>query len=76
MDLVERVGTSRVLPDPKQRRALRRALGIGQREMATELGVSVQTISAWENGKAAPTGARRERYAALLARMKHEAGGG
>jgi len=73
--MVERVGTSRVLPEPEQRRALRLALGIEQREIAEDLGVSVQTVSAWENGKARPTGVRRERYAALLSRMQ-EIGGG
>lgn len=70
MDLIGRVGTSRVLPDPEQRRALRHQLGLEQREVAAELGVSVQTLSAWENGRSRPTGERRERYAALLARMQ------
>ncbi|MGH3795160.1 MAG: helix-turn-helix transcriptional regulator [Pseudonocardiaceae bacterium] len=70
MDLVERVGRSRVLPVPAERRRLRVELGIQQRELAQELAVSVQTIWSWERGRSQPTGLNRERYAAALSQMQ------
>lgn len=69
MDLVGRVGRSRVLPPPEQRRELRRTLGIEQQELAAELGVSVQTVWAWETGRSIPAGENRQRYADALASM-------
>jgi len=69
MDLVSRVGLSRVLPAPVERRGRRLALGIGQRELAAELGVTVQTLWAWETGRTTPAGANRHRYAHVLASM-------
>ena len=69
-DLVERVGRSRVLPSAGERRRLRTALGIQQREVAEEVGVSVQSVWAWEQGRSEPTGRNRERYATLLTQMQ------
>ncbi|MCA1600096.1 MAG: helix-turn-helix domain-containing protein [Acidobacteria bacterium] len=67
---MERIGRSRVLPAPAERRRLRVTLGIQQQELAKELLVSVQTIWAWEQGRSEPTGVNRERYAAVLTQMQ------
>lgn len=59
-----------MLPPPAERRRLRTALGIQQRELAEEVGVSVQTVWAWEQGRSEPNGSNRERYVSLLTQMK------
>jgi DNA-binding transcriptional regulator YiaG len=43
--------------DAGQVRALRRHLGLNQRELAEELGTRQQTISEWETGQYRPRGA-------------------
>ncbi len=42
--------------DAERIRALRRRLGLSQREMAEELGTRQQTISEWETGQYEPRG--------------------
>ena len=43
--------------DSEQVRALRRHLGLTQRELASQLGTRQQTISEWEKGMYQPRGA-------------------
>ena len=59
--------------DPRSRdweaegvRALRRHLGLSQRQMAAELGTRQQTVSEWETGQYRPRGAS-ERLLTLVA---------
>ncbi len=51
-------------------RALRRHLGVSQRELADELGTRQQTISEWETGQYRPRGAS----ARLLSLVAERAG--
>lgn len=50
-------GARRPLWEPERVRALRRHLGLTQRELAEELGTRQQTISEWETGLYRPRGA-------------------
>jgi DNA-binding transcriptional regulator YiaG len=54
------------LPCPETRAALRRAFGITQIALAKALGVSRQTVRAWEKGEKEPAGDNRQRYSELL----------
>jgi DNA-binding XRE family transcriptional regulator len=55
------------LPRPKECVRLRKAFGITQDVLAKSLGVSRQTIIAWEYGRKEPMGEKRNNYAAILA---------
>jgi len=67
-ELLDRARDRR-LPPPSMRRRLRRAAGLAQRELAAVIGVTRLTLARWELGRFQPRGARRERYAAALARL-------
>lgn len=64
------VGEERVEWSAEAVRALRRRLGMTQREMADELGARQQTISEWETGVYRPRGVS----ARTLLRMAESAG--
>ncbi|MFF9621926.1 helix-turn-helix domain-containing protein [Streptomyces griseosporeus] len=65
------------LPPPKERRRLRETASLTQAQLAARLGVSRQTVRAWESGRTAPRGAKGEAYLRLLAEFAgHPAGGG
>ncbi|MHA6631876.1 helix-turn-helix domain-containing protein [Pseudonocardia sichuanensis] len=72
--IFERIAAAAALPEPADRARLRRALGIRQREVALAIGVSPQSVWAWETGRSEPTGAHRKRYAELLAAMRQRLG--
>jgi DNA-binding transcriptional regulator YiaG len=50
-------GRTRGLWTAQRVKALRRSLGLTQRDFARELGVRQQTVSEWETGSYAPRGA-------------------
>ncbi|WP_307783448.1 helix-turn-helix transcriptional regulator, partial [Streptomyces sp. MBT53] len=54
------------LPPPKERRRLREAASLTQAQLATRVGVSRETVRAWETGRTSPRGRKREAYAKLL----------
>jgi hypothetical protein len=54
------------LPEPAERRELRRAARLSQVQVAEAVGVSRETVSAWETGRWEPTGEGRARYRRLL----------
>ncbi|MET9734733.1 sigma factor-like helix-turn-helix DNA-binding protein [Streptomyces sp. NPDC006458] len=54
------------LPPPKERRRLREAGSLTQGQLAARLGVSRETMRAWESGRTTPRGRRGEAYARLL----------
>ncbi|MEY9993672.1 DNA-directed RNA polymerase specialized sigma24 family protein/transcriptional regulator with XRE-family HTH domain [Streptomyces sp. V4I8] len=54
------------LPPPKERRRLREACSLTQVQVAARMGVSCETVRAWESGRSNPRGGRREAYARLL----------
>lgn len=68
--IFDRIATSGALPKPADRVQLRRVLGIQQREIAQAVGVSVQSVWAWETGRSEPTGEHRVRYIELLTAMR------
>lgn len=61
-----RVLLQRDLPDLDQRRALRKAAGLAQDDIAEACGVTRQAVSHWENGTRTPKGECLEKYAAAL----------
>ncbi|WP_343244506.1 helix-turn-helix transcriptional regulator, partial [Streptomyces sp. SID11385] len=57
------------LPPAPDRRLLREHAGLTRAQAAARLGVSPQTLRAWERGRARPHGRRLEAYAGLLAEL-------
>ncbi|MFD9434939.1 helix-turn-helix domain-containing protein [Streptomyces sp. NPDC060002] len=57
------------LPPPPQRRHLREAASLTQDQVAERMGVTRETVHAWESGRTTPRGRRREAYAKLLASL-------
>ncbi|MCX5228168.1 helix-turn-helix domain-containing protein [Streptomyces sp. NBC_00233] len=58
--------SSVTLPPPKERRRLREALALSEEQVAEAMGVTKATVRAWETGRSAPRGRKREAYAKLL----------
>ncbi|MCB8904166.1 MULTISPECIES: helix-turn-helix domain-containing protein [unclassified Streptomyces] len=58
--------SSVTLPPPKERRRLREALALSEEQVAEAMGVTKATVKAWETGRSAPRGRKREAYAKLL----------
>ncbi|MBD0839215.1 MULTISPECIES: helix-turn-helix domain-containing protein [unclassified Streptomyces] len=54
------------LPPPKERRRLREAQSLTQAQLAARIGVTRETVRAWETGRTTPRGRKREAYARLL----------
>ncbi|MEU3187062.1 sigma factor-like helix-turn-helix DNA-binding protein [Streptomyces sp. NPDC006923] len=55
------------LPSPEERRGLREAKSMSEKQVATAVGVARSTIRSWEAGRTAPRGRKGEAYAKLLA---------
>jgi DNA-binding transcriptional regulator YiaG len=49
-ELLERVRSRRTLPSAGERRRIREAAGVSQRELARALGVSWTAVHRWEGG--------------------------
>ncbi|WP_030635759.1 helix-turn-helix domain-containing protein [[Kitasatospora] papulosa] len=54
------------LPSPKERRRLREARELSERQVAAAVGVTAATVRAWETGRASPRGRRRAAYSRLI----------
>ncbi|MEV0689921.1 helix-turn-helix domain-containing protein [Streptomyces sp. NPDC050388] len=54
------------LPSPEERRRLRESRSLTQAQLAKRIGVSRETVRAWESGRSTPRGRKREMYAELL----------
>jgi DNA-binding transcriptional regulator YiaG len=54
------------LPDPAERKRLREAFQVTQKDLAAVIGVSRKTVVNWESGQWNPTGENRENYAMIL----------
>ncbi|MER6675836.1 helix-turn-helix domain-containing protein [Streptomyces sp. NPDC000983] len=54
------------LPPPKERRRLREARSLTQAQVAARVGVTRETVRAWETGRTTPRGRKREAYVRLL----------
>ncbi|MFJ2765038.1 helix-turn-helix domain-containing protein [Streptomyces prasinus] len=54
------------LPPPEERRRLRESHSLTQAQLARRVGVSRETVRAWEAGRAAPRGRKGEAYMKLL----------
>ncbi|MFF9338738.1 helix-turn-helix domain-containing protein [Streptomyces sp. NPDC014773] len=64
--------TAAALPTPKERRRLREALSLSEEQVAEAMGVTKATVKAWETGRSAPRGRKREAYAKLLGGLPGE----
>ncbi|WP_093905171.1 helix-turn-helix domain-containing protein [Streptomyces sp. cf386] len=60
------------LPPPDERRRLREAGSLTQAQVADRVGVTRETVRAWENGRTTPRGRRKEAYAQLLSSLAEE----
>lgn len=69
-DLRDLVQAKRELPAPHARRALREAAGLSLSRIARTVGVSRQTVFAWETGLFDPCGENLARYMAVLRLLK------
>ncbi|MFF8094274.1 helix-turn-helix domain-containing protein [Streptomyces sp. NPDC016675] len=61
------------LPPPKARRRLRENAALTQAQLAARVGVTHETVRAWESGRTTPRGRKREAYAKLLTTLAEEA---
>ncbi|MFB6549253.1 helix-turn-helix domain-containing protein [Streptomyces sp. NPDC056405] len=61
------------LPPPKARRRLRETAALTQAQLAARVGVTRETVRAWESGRTTPRGRKREAYAKLLNTLAGEA---
>ncbi|MFE0806967.1 helix-turn-helix domain-containing protein [Streptomyces sp. NPDC058794] len=61
------------LPPPKARRRLRESAALTQAQLAARVGVTRETVRAWESGRTTPRGRKREAYAKLLSTLAEEA---
>ncbi|MGW0910663.1 helix-turn-helix domain-containing protein [Streptomyces sp. NPDC002784] len=57
------------LPPPKERRRLRESSSLTQAQVAARVGVTRETVRAWETGRMTPRGRKREAYARLLSEL-------
>ncbi|MFI9750786.1 helix-turn-helix domain-containing protein [Streptomyces collinus] len=62
------------LPPPKERRRLREAASLTRAQLASRVGVTGETVRAWETGRSTPRGRKGEKYAKLLDSLGDEAG--
>ncbi|WP_432167256.1 helix-turn-helix domain-containing protein [Streptomyces sp. bgisy031] len=60
------------LPAPKERRRLRESKSLTEAQVAAKVGVTRETVRAWESGRSTPRGHKRETYAKLLASLEAE----
>ena len=58
--------TSRGLPSPDMRRALRREAQLRLEDVAAAIGVTRSAVSRWETGKRTPMGRNRTAYSQFL----------
>jgi len=70
-ELLVRARARRQLPSAEERRRIREAAGVSQRELALALGVSWTAVQRWENG--ARPRSRVEEYATALAQLAEAA---
>ncbi len=68
--LLESVRARRALPSPDLAKAIRKAAGVTQAEVAAELGVDPLTVYRWETGRRRPRGRYAEAYSSLLAQLR------
>ncbi|ELS55688.1 sigma factor-like helix-turn-helix DNA-binding protein [Streptomyces viridochromogenes] len=61
------------LPPPEERRRLREAGALTQAQVAARVGVTRETVCAWESGRTTPRGRRREAYVRLLDSLAEKA---
>ncbi|RDG35816.1 helix-turn-helix domain-containing protein [Streptomyces corynorhini] len=60
------------LPSPTERRRLREAKSMTEKQVATAVGVTRSTIRSWETGRTTPRGRKGQTYAKLLAGIEAE----
>lgn len=71
--MLQRISLRRSLPGPDERRQIRVAAGVTQREVALAVGRTASEVSRWESGDRSPSGAALVAYQGVLLRLKEEA---
>lgn len=74
-ELEKRVRTRRALPAPAVRRALRKASGATQADVAEVVGVTRKAVGLWEGGERTPRGANLDAYLEVLEAFKRAMSG-
>ena len=74
-DLLTRVRSRRQLPPAAERRRIREAAGVSQRELARALGVSWTAVQRWEAGARPRDSSHLDEYRRALHELSHLAGG-
>lgn len=69
-ELAERLERRQLLPPPAKRRAIRKAAGASQADIAAAVGVHRESVSRWERGERIPRGPHADAYLAVLARLR------
>lgn len=69
-NLTQRIEARREFPTPAVRRALRKATGASQADVAAVCGVTRQAVQLWEAGTRTPRGANLDRYLEVLQAFK------
>jgi predicted transcriptional regulator len=72
-ELAEKLRARRALPDPKARRALRKAAGASLSDVAVPCDVSKQTVANWEAGLCDPRGSNLAAYLDVLRVLREAA---
>ena len=65
-----RISVKRAMPNPAQRRRIRKLANISQATLANAVGVSQSTIGYWETGERNPSGEHAEIYLRLLLELQ------
>ena len=71
-ELLDHVRTSRALPDPAERRAIRRRAGLSLHQVANAVGVTPTALANWETGRRGVSERHLKTYVEILQALEQE----